>query len=342
MQLSILIPCYNEGETISVTQVTIRDYMAQHFAALDYELILVNDGSTDTTAQALERLADADPRVRAQHLPFNQGRGAALRRGIEVSRGERIICLDADLSYDVAHIGDILRAFENRPPPDVVVVSTYMRGGRQQGVPFSRLVVSRVANWILSGFFAGKVKTVTCVVRGYRGDLARALPLFEDDKEFHLEILRKLALVDARIVEIPGRLVWNTTKLRPRRKTNLAFYDSALQHVFYGLLIRPAQLFGFAALLLLSIAAYESFMIALLVVRGWMPAGNLSQTLWLALSAAFRHTPHSFFIAGLALLLGIQMLFFLVQFAIMSLQHRETLRNLMALWEQSARRRDSP
>ena len=342
MQLSILIPCYNEGETISATQAAIRDYMVQHCSALEYELILVNDGSTDATAQVLDRLAGADARVRAEHLPFNQGRGAALRRGIEVSRGRRIICLDADLSYDVAHIGDILRAFETQPPPDVVVVSAYMRGGRQQGVPFSRLVLSRMANWILAGFFAGKVKTVTCVVRGYRGDLARALPLFERDKEFHLEILRKLALVGARIVEIPGRLVWNTTKHRPRRKTNLAFYDSALQHVFYGLLIRPAQLFGFAAALLLLLAAYESFMIALLVARVWAPAGTWTQTLWLALSTAFRHTPHSFFIAALALLLGIQMLFFLVQFAIMNLQHRETLRNLMALWEQGARRKDSP
>jgi hypothetical protein len=153
--------------------------------------------------------------------------------GISSSRGDYVICLDADLSYDEKHIGSILDCFEGDPKTDVVVVSPYMKGGYTKGVPWGRLMVSRLANWILAGFFEGKLSTVTCVVRGYRGPLIRAIPLFEDGKEIHLEILRKLALYGARILEIPGRLEWKRTRKQPRERGKSNFFISAGKHTWY-------------------------------------------------------------------------------------------------------------
>lgn len=229
--VSIIIPCYNEAETIAGTVEAVTTHMSAALADLTYELILVNDGSTDSTRQVLEGLEGDVDQVRAIHFPANRGRGAAIKAGISASRGDHVICLDADLSYDVDHIGEILDTFEREPVADAVVVSPYMEGGTARGVPWKRLAVSRLANWVFSRLVTGRLSTVTCVVRGYRGDLIRSVPLVADGKELHLEIVRELGLRGANIVEIPGRLVWRRPKARRRGGGNLELLKTAGRHL---------------------------------------------------------------------------------------------------------------
>ncbi|MDA1138056.1 MAG: glycosyltransferase family 2 protein [Planctomycetota bacterium] len=116
VHLSIIIPCYNEEETISRTVAAISDYLNKFYPEQVTELILINDGSIDRTGEILAHEAlSRGPRIRPHHFAYNRGRGAAIKTGIRMSAGELVICLDADLSYDVDHIGEILQEFTKDP-----------------------------------------------------------------------------------------------------------------------------------------------------------------------------------------------------------------------------------
>lgn len=326
-KLSLIIPCFNEAENIQNTLHSIVEYLSINFADLCYEILPINDGSTDGTAQAIAQFSASHPQVLSDYgFKENVGRGAAIKFGISVSSGEYIICLDADLSYDVDHIGEILQAFKRYPEPDLVVVSAYMSGGSVKGVPKGRLLLSRLANWILAGSFPGNLHTVTCVVRGYRGELLRTTPFFEDSKELHLEMLGKLILQGARVVEIPGRLHWKNSGQKPRRKTSLKFIFSAKQHLLYGLLLRPTRFFHFFAWLTLIIGFYESIIILNAVYQYFDWVDSFARSLWIAVHQAFSKSPHTFLIAGVSYIIGLQMLFALIFMKLLMMQHNEQMR----------------
>lgn len=331
--LSIIIPCYNEEATIQGTAETILAYMQETWPQYEYEIILIDDGSTDGTRDVLEKFRESHEEIETILFPFNRGRGEALKAGINSSRGFYVICLDADLSYDEKHIGNILSKFEENPSIDVVVVSPYMTGGTVQGVPFGRLLLSRLANWILAGFFSERLSTVTCVVRGYRGHLIRSVPMFERDKELHLEVLRKLALYGASISEIPGRLIWKEQKTQARRKTNLNFVGSAGRHLLYGMLIKPTRMFKYLAGLLLLIGFYEwgTIVINIFEFIELSASESFWLSLWNALSKSFSNSPHTFVIGSLGLVLGLQAFSYLALLQLLKLQQEETLRHILAI-----------
>ncbi len=327
--LSLIIPCFNEAENIKSTLNAVSDYLRNNYPEIDYEILPINDGSTDDTPSLIEQFSKNHPQVIAGYgFEKNRGRGAAIKHGVVISKGEYVICLDADLSYDVNHIGEILNSFDQDPTPDVVVVSAYMQGGTVKGVPISRLVISRFANWVLSGSFPCNLSTVTCVVRGYRGSLLRTTPFFQDNKELHLEMLWKLFLRGARLVEIPGRLKWNRKK-KARRKNSLKIVSSAKQHLLYGLMLRPTRVFRMIAWATLGIAIYESIVILIVAYEKFQWKGTLAHSFWWALNQSFMQSPHTFFIAGIAYLFSFQLIFFLILFRVLMMHHTENQRLLL-------------
>lgn len=334
-ELSLVIPCFNESSTILDTVERLDRYLSTCLPALSREIVLVDDGSTDDTYLELSQLARARAGIRVIRLPRNRGRGAALKEGIRATRGQFVVTLDADLSYDVDHVGEILHAFNAHPKAEAIIVSPYMRGGLVRNVPWKRWALSRVANWILAGFFPQRLSTVTCVVRGYRGEVIRSLPLLEEGKEFHLEVLRKLSLRQAAVHEIPGRLVWRDARKRNRRGIGLRTVDAATRHVWYGLLLKPTRAFRWAAALLLLVGVYEVGTIATHAVSAFvsLPEG-LARSVWTALAVSFAASPHTFWIAGISLVLGLQLVSFLALLQILKLQHEDTLRHLMAIIER--------
>lgn len=329
--LSLIIPCFNEAAGIEHTARTVTEYMQRQHPETSFELILVNDGSTDRTPHLIHRLEKEEPgRIRGIYFPYNQGRGAAIKAGIAHSRGRYVMCLDADLSYDTDHIGEVLKAFSQTPPPDVVVISPYMKGGVVQGVPFHRYLVSRTANGILGGFFADRLRTVTCVVRGYRGDLVRSIRFFEEGKELHLEMLRKLAIAGARFCEIPGRLIWKNTKAAPRRKINLKLYAGTKQHLAYALLVKPTRFLEFLALALFLVGLYGSYTIAEAAIQFYQGTGAPLQDTIRALSQTFRNSQPTVVLTSVAFIISVQLAFFIALFKLLSMQQQEMLRHLIA------------
>ncbi len=333
--VSIIIPCFNEDGGISATIDTVCSHMSEHHSDVEFEFILVNDGSSDQTEKYINEAANKYPQVKSYSLKENMGRGAAIKKGLTLSKGTQVVLLDADLSYDAQHITDILRTFREQKKVDVVVVSPYMKGGKVGGVPFSRYLLSRTANWVLAGIFSQKLSTVTCVVRGYRGDLIRNIPLFEEGKELHLEILRKMSIIDANIVEIPGRLIWKIEKGQKRRAPNLRFVKSARSHLLFGLLARPTKLFNAIAIFLFSIGIYESVVLLRVFFQHYQSHDNFWRGVWIGLSGSFNQSPHTVVIASVFLILGMQALSFISLFLLLKLQQDEVIRHLIAVLDKN-------
>lgn len=330
MKVSIIVPCFNEAEIIEKTAREIQLYMKNHYTDYSYELLLVDDGSGDDTGKIIKKLSE-DSHIFGIYFPKNLGRGAAIKAGITKSKGDIVALLDADLSYDVHHLGKILDAFAKDHRLDVVVISPYMKGGQVSGVPWKRLMLSRFANWILAGFFENNLSTVTCVVRGYRGRLIRELPLFENGKELHLEILRKCAISGASIQEVPGHLAWKEAKKRAQRK-GLKVFSSGMKHIWWGVLIKPTRMFKYLALFFLAIGLYEALVISSVFFKYFQPEGDFWFSVWQALSATFAQSPHSIVIACISLILAFQTIFFIILFQVLKLQQEESMRHLISLW----------
>lgn len=332
-RVSIIIPCYNEERKITSTVEKVERYLTDLKLISSWEIIIVNDGSTDTTPDILKDIVANS--IKVISFLSNQGRGAAIKAGVQAATGEFIITIDADLSYDLDHIGQILEEFRKEPNTDVVIVSAYMKGGRVFGVPLKRLLLSRIANGILSRFFRQKLSTVTCVLRGYKSEIIKNLFLIEKGKEFHLEVLSKLFLNEAKIKEIPGRLVWKREKTETKTSRNLNLIKSSRSHLLYALAIKPHSIFKYATIGLLVFGLYETFVFSSQVIQVLELNNQMSASLWLAMKKTFNHSPHTFFLGLGSLILSLNMFFFSLIIYILRINHENMLRHLLAIYEKN-------
>jgi glycosyltransferase involved in cell wall biosynthesis len=208
--LSVLIPAYNEAAIIERCLVRVSEYLAAGSDAREWELVVVNDGSSDGTGAIIDAFAARDPRVHVLHHGANLGLGAALKTGFEVCRGEVIVTLDADLTYSVDHIDRLVDAYV-ATAATIVIASPYMSGGEVTAVPRSRLLTSRVANRLLAAASNARLSTYTGMVRAYDARFVRGLTIRANGMEVNAEILRQAQILRARIVEIPAHLDWGAS-----------------------------------------------------------------------------------------------------------------------------------
>ncbi len=243
VELSVVVPMYNEGEAVSRNVRRFVEVLEN--LGVSWELIPVNDGSTDDTKEQLAKIKADDARVRYAGYDVNRGRGYALRTGINASRGKYVIVTEADMSYGEEIVGRLYRELI-KGHVDILIASPYMPGGRLENVPFARAVLSRGANWLLKRAVAPPISTVSGMTRGYRGDVIRSLPLEEDGKEIHLEIVSKGSVLGYRFGEIPATLAWRFSEERIRRGRKLGI--QTIKHIFSHLLFAfsegPFLLFG--------------------------------------------------------------------------------------------------
>jgi len=252
LELSVIIPVYNESATLHSAARQLIEYCEN--LKKSFEIIFVNDGSTDRSAQILEELTAADQRIRPIIYFPNRGAGFALRQGFKQAAGKIIITLDADLSYSVDHISAFLDEFRRHPYLDMVVGSAYMKGGSSTNVPILRNLMSRWGNRIISLAFQGKIKTATCVLRAYRNDMIQNLNLSSSGKEIHLEILGKAMANDYVIEEIPAHLKWE--KKTKRRSGGFHLKNIISSHVIFSFSERPMMLFGLAGMIFIGFGLF--------------------------------------------------------------------------------------
>ena len=243
LKLSVIIPMYNEQENVAETIERVSATLEALKAP--YEIIPVNDGSTDNTLKVLDEVARDNHHVRVVSYWKNGGRGKALRYGFKTARGRYVASIDADLSYDPHYLLDMVRVLDEERDMDVVLASAYMEGGRTDGVPAKRLLISRLGNKIIQLAMSEKIHTLTCIVRCYRAEVLASLDLESDDKDIHLEILSKVLAMGYHVKEIPA-----TLRARTKGSSKFAFRTTALSHLLFTVFERPALLFGFIGVVL--------------------------------------------------------------------------------------------
>ena len=243
---SVISPMFNEEGNIASTVETIEKVMS----SIDkpWELILVNDGSTDRTEEIAGKICRERPHARLVSYKPNRGRGKALRAGFAEARGHYILTIESDLSWDASLMPEMLRILENGEA-DMVLASSYVKGGRVEGVPPARLMISRLGNLILSLVIPGGFKMVTQMFRAYRRDVIDSLELESDDKEIHLEILSKALALGYRVKEVPA-----TLRSRSSGKSKFKLGKTAASHLAFSYFEKPLFLLGLAGLVCLALA----------------------------------------------------------------------------------------
>ena len=276
IELSIVAPMYNEQENVERTVRLIQEEMDGFDRP--WELVLVNDGSTDSTWGRASEAAQQAPFIQLCGYPDNRGRGHALRHGFSNARGRYVVSTDFDLSYDASHIRRIHETLVAHPEVDIVLGSAYMPGGEVHGVHWKRLLVSRLGNVILRRFLPQPVYTSTCVLRGYRREALVSLPLHSDGKDLHLEILLKAAALGLEVLEIPARL-----EARKQGSTKSKVGRTVASHLLFCLKAKPELLFLAAGIVLLVAGILGTTCLAAMACRG---VGSASGSAVLTCAAA--------------------------------------------------------
>jgi glycosyltransferase involved in cell wall biosynthesis len=267
MDLSIVIPMFNEAENVEVTLKRVEEVLAS-FAGL-FEIIPVNDGSVDNTLEILENLAEENKRIKVVSYKKNIGRGMALRSGFKASNGDIVVSIDADLSFAPNHILDLIDVLKNEPDVDFVLGSPFVPGGNVKNVPFHRLWISKLGNKILRYTMPNRIYYSTGVFRAYRRKVLDSLELESDDKEIHLEILSKAVALGYRVREIPVVL-----SARKRGKSKFKFKKTAISHLVFSAFEKPMIIFGFLGAVTVGIGLLVGLYIAYLRFLGELTPGR--------------------------------------------------------------------
>lgn len=267
MDLSIVIPMYNEAENVENTLKRVEEALISFRGT--YEIIPVNDGSIDHTLEILKRMESQNEKIRVVSYLKNTGRGMALRRGFKESKGEMVVSIDADLSYDPGYILDLVNTLRNEQDIDLALASPYMPGGGVQNVPLLRLWVSKLGNKILRLALPNRVHTSTGIFRAYRKRVLDSLELESDGKEIHLEVLSKAMALGYRVQEVPAIL-----KGRRKGRSKFKFKKTATSHLVFSVFEKPMIVFGFLGLLTLGIGFLMGIYIAYLRYTGGLTPGR--------------------------------------------------------------------
>jgi glycosyltransferase involved in cell wall biosynthesis len=192
--LSVFFPAYNDSGTIA--SMVIRAVKAASALTADFEIIIVNDGSADATAELADELARTYPQVRVVHHPRNRGYGGALQTGFRSATKEFIFYTDGDAQYDPAEAALLWE--QMRPGVDLVNGYKISRSD-----PFHRVVIGRLYHHVVSFLFGLTVRDVDCDFRLMRRSIFERIRLEKTSGVICLELMKKIHDADFRIVEVP-------------------------------------------------------------------------------------------------------------------------------------------
>jgi len=283
---SIVVPFHNEEENVTVLYARLKQVMEQ--VGDSFELVLIDDGSSDRTYKLLEEIAAVDSRVMVVKLRRNFGQTSALAAGFDHASGEYILAMDGDLQHDPNDIPSFLEKLEEGY--DVV------SGWRKERIDnfVMRRIPSRCANWLMAKLSGVDIHDFGTTFKAYRHEVIQNIPLYG---EMHRFIPALASWYGASICEIP---IKNVNRERGKShygigRTFRVFFDLLTIRFLLKYMSRPLHFFGtFGALGILA----GGFISALLL---GMKILNPHQSVMDA------HGP-LFVIAGVMMLGGIQML----------------------------------
>ncbi len=259
VSLSIVVPLYNEEE--SVERLVAGVLEAGRSFGVPYELILVDDGSTDRTWEVVERLKQSTPVLRAVRFRRNYGQTSAMVAGFDHARGEVIVTMDGDLQNDPADIPALLRKLDE----GYDIVSGWRKDRQDHR---SRVLPSQVANWLISRTTGVRLHDYGCSLKAYRAECIRSLHAYG---EMHRFFPALASMTGARVAEMPVRH-------HPRRFGTSKYGFSRIAKVFsdifaMNLIIRfsatPLKGFALGAFPFAVLAAFFGTLSVAAGVSGW-------------------------------------------------------------------------
>ncbi len=282
---SVVVPFHNEEESVTALYDTLKAVMEQ--VGDTFELIFVDDGSTDRTYRLLEEITAVDSRVMVVKLRRNFGQTCALAAGFDHAQGDFILAMDGDLQHDPAEIPNFLAKLEGGY--DVV------SGWRKERIDnfVMRRIPSRCANWLMAKLSGVDIHDFGTTYKAYRREVIHNIPLYG---EMHRFIPALASWYGASICEIP---IKNINRERGKShygisRTFRVFFDLMTIRFLLKYMSRPMHFFG-------SLGATSML-------------GGLALSMWLLVLKVLTHQPimdqHGplFVVAGVLILAGIQLL----------------------------------
>lgn len=283
---SIVVPFHNEEENVTALYARLKQVMEQIDDS--FELVLVDDGSTDRTYKLLEEIAAVDSRVLVVKLRRNFGQTSALAAGFDHSTGDFVLAMDGDLQHDPTDIP----AFLEKLDEGYDVVSGWRKTRIDNFV--LRRIPSACANWLMARLSGVQIHDFGTTFKAYRRDVIQNIPLYG---EMHRFIPALASWYGASICEIPIR---NVNRERGKShyglgRTFRVFFDLITIRFLLRYMTRPLHFFG--SLGIMGILGGTAMAVVLLILKLFNPHTSMIQN----------HAPW-FVIASVLIIAGIQML----------------------------------
>lgn len=250
MKLSVVVPIYNEQENVERLYRSLLAALASE--PWSFEIVLVDDGSEDSTLEILRKLAAMDHRLKVVEFRKNYGQTPAMAAGIDTAIGDIIVTMDGDLQNDPRDIPIFVEKIKEGF--DIVVGWRYNR----QDKLITRKIPSRIANWLIGKITGVPIKDNGCSLKAYRAEVVKRVPLYN---EMHRFIPAMISITGATIAEIKVRhhaRIYGESKYGLSRiykvlldlltvKTIVGFAHRPL--IWFGLLAVPFFMLGIIAVL---------------------------------------------------------------------------------------------
>ncbi len=248
--ISVVIPAYNEEENIPILYEKLKEVLET--IGEDYEIIVVDDGSTDGTYRVLKELASEDQRLKVIRFRRNYGQTSAMYAGFQHAGGDVVITMDADLQNDPEDIPLLLQKIKE----GYDVVSGWRKDRKDPF--FSRRLPSMIANRIISRMTGVYLHDYGCTLKAYRRDIARTLELYGDMHRFLPALTKKQG---AKVVEV---VVRHHPRLYGRSKYGIGrtirvVLDILLVKFLNEYMNKPMYVFGTVGFTLLGVGVLALF-----------------------------------------------------------------------------------
>ena len=282
LELTILMPCLNEAETISTCVGKAQSFLAR--AGIAGEVLIADNGSSDGSVALAQR---EGARVIAV---AERGYGAALRAGVAAARGHFVVMGDADDSYDFSGLDPFIAKL--RAGCDLVMGNRFAGGIAPGAMPFlHRYLGNPILSFIGRAFFRARIGDFHCGLRGFRRDAILGLGLQTSGMELASEMVVRAAIDNLTIAEVPTTLAVDGRSRPPHLRT----WHDGWRHLRFLLMFSPRWLFLYPGLALIALGMFG---VAVLFPGPLM------------ISADFGFDDHTFLVSAIAVLVGVQVVGF--------------------------------
>jgi glycosyltransferase involved in cell wall biosynthesis len=259
-KISVVVPLFNERDSL----VELYERIAQTIEKMGYnfELILVDDGSTDGSKEIVSGICEKDNRVKSVRFPVNSGKADALQTGFDLSDGDYVITMDADLQDDPDEIPALIKAVES----GLDMVSGWKKDRKD---PISKTLPSKLFNGVVRFFSGMSLHDFNCGLKGYRRDVIKSLRIYGELHRF-IPVLAKFR--GFRVGEIP---VKHHPRVHGKSKYGAKRFISGFLDLLTVILLtrytkKPLHFFGsFGLLFCLSGGLINAYIVYLWVESGF-------------------------------------------------------------------------